>query len=545
MRKLWFVLAFISVLPSAIARQEESTARFSKAFEAIDRAAAASPSPGFVIAITGRNRTLKVVAHGYADLKTKTPLTPESLFEIGSISKSFTAIALMQLFDEGRFDPQAPISKYLPWFEIKSRYGPIKGHHLLTHTAGLQNYRADLASMPFAAYSLRDFESSYAPGEHFWYSNTGYQTLGDVLERIDGAAYDTIIQRRVLSRVGMSSTAAVIDDKLRAKLPVSYTLWPYTIEYLEQPWFEYRAADGSIASTAADMAAYARLILNRGATPQGRVLSERAFEKLTTPFLNNYAYGLTVRQQDGDTVIGHNGGIAGFASFLEVHMNDGYAVIVLSNGGNEGGLAPWISNTLRATIRNQPLPDLPQRQSADRVADAADYAGLYRASDVKTAEFVAIGGGLSLKLGDSMVSLRRVGRDSFRASTPELVFFPFAFVRDNGKVVEVSHGPEWYTNQAYTGPKRFDTPPDYLAYAGRYQNHNPEMQVIRIFMRKGRLMFATGMSDGQPLVSTGPGQFRPANPDYNPERYHFDSIVEGRALRVIASGMPMYRVDAP
>src|SRR6185295_2002313 len=217
----------------------------------------------------------------------------DSLFAIGSISKSFTAIALMQLSDEGRFDPQAPIATYLPWFAVKSSYAPITGHHLLTHTAGLPNYRADLASMPFATYALKDFEPSYPPGAHYWYSNLGFQTLGYALERIEGASYPAIIQRRLFDRAGMRSSAAAIDDRIRARLPVSYTRWPYTGEYVEEPWFEYTAADGSVVSTAADLAAYARVILNRGAAPQARVLSERAFDKLMTPALDNYAYGLT------------------------------------------------------------------------------------------------------------------------------------------------------------------------------------------------------------------------------------------------------------
>jgi hypothetical protein len=85
--------------------------------------------------------------------------------------------------------------------------------------------------------------------------------------------------------VGIRATHVAIDDALRAKLPVSYRRWIYSGDYVEEPWFEYLAADGSIASTAGDMAAYARLILNRGVAPGGRVLSENAFGMLTKPAL--------------------------------------------------------------------------------------------------------------------------------------------------------------------------------------------------------------------------------------------------------------------
>jgi D-alanyl-D-alanine carboxypeptidase len=542
------VVVFLAVCSPALAQQEAVSARLAKAFEAIDTAAAMSTLPGVVIAITDRDRTLKIVAHGYADLKTKVPLTPESRFEIGSVTKSFTAIALMQLSDEGRFDPQAPVTKYLPWFEAQSRFPPITGHHLLTHTAGLQNYRPDLASAEFATYSLRDFVPSYAPGEHFWYSNIGFQTLGYLLERIEGARYPAIIQRRILDKVGMPATVAVIDDALRAKLPASYSQWTYTGDYVEEPWFEYRAADGSIASTAADMAAYARLILNRGVAAGGRVLSEHAFAALTTPVLDNYAYGLVVRQSGGDTIIGHNGGIAGFGTFLEVHMNDGFGVVAFGTAGIDPALTQWAANAIEAAIRNKPLPSAPQRPPLGRVMNAAEYAGSYTSPDGKTVEFVASGDRLSLKRGDTLVALSRSGRDSFRATPEDLISFPFSFARDSlgrdkQKVVEVAHGPDWYASAAYNGPKQFDTPPEYRAYVGRYENHNPESGFVRVFIRKGKLMFGDGLGDGAALVPMGPGLFRPSAPDYNPERYSFDSIVEGRALRLISSGMPMYRVE--
>jgi hypothetical protein len=98
-------------------------------------------------------------------------------------------------------------------------------------------------------------------------------------------------------------------------------------------------------------------------------------------------------------------------------------------------------------------------------------------------------------------------------------------------------------NYAYTGPKQFDTPPEYAAYAGPYANHNPEEGAVHVLVRKGQLFLATGMGSGQRLLPTGPATFRPEAPDFNPERISFDSIVEGHALRLFRSGMPMYRMD--
>ena len=111
-----------------------------RAFEEIDRHVERYMSevnmPGMVLGVTDRERLLWVASFGYADLAAGKPIEPGLMFEIGSIGKSFTNVALMQLHDEGRLDLQAPVSHYLPWFEVQSDYGPITTHHLMTHTSG-------------------------------------------------------------------------------------------------------------------------------------------------------------------------------------------------------------------------------------------------------------------------------------------------------------------------------------------------------------------------------------------------------------------------
>jgi len=537
------VLALVLLAVAPTYAQTAADARLARAFEAIDRAAAASTTqPGMVIGITDRTHALKIGAYGFADLKSKTRVTPDTLFEIGSVTKSFTAIGLMQLHDEGRFDPQAPLTKYLPWFAVKSKYRAITVHDLLTHTSGLQNYRADLSSIPFAALSVRDFEPSYAPGEHYWYSNLGFQILGYVLEHIDHDRYPAISRRRILDPLGMRATHAAIDDALRASLPPSYSRWPYTGDFVEQPWFEYLAADGSNSSTAADMLAYARMILNRGAAPSGRILSEASFAQLTKPALNNYAYGLIVRQESGDTIIQHGGGIAGFATLLEMHMNDGFGIIAMGNGGLDRSVVQFAVNAVKAALRNQPLPDPPAAPPDPAiVSNAADYAGPFTTA-AKSLEFVATAQRLAVKHNGASTPLLRLQADTFRAASGDLAESVFVFSRSSGKVTELVHGPDWYTNSAYSGPKEFDTPADYATYAGRYVNHNPEEGATRIVLRKGQLFLATGPGAGQRLLPAGPATFRPSNPDFNPERITFDSIIEGHALRLFYSGMPMYRI---
>src|SRR5439155_3759046 len=161
------------------------------------------------------------------------------------------------------------------------------------------------------------------------------------------------------------------------------------------------------------------------------------------------------------------------------------------------GLNLWIANTIKAAIRNQTFPVLPAQLSPDQaVAAGGEWAGVYTDGGGKSLEFVATRDGLALKRPDSTLPLTRIGRDSFRSSTSELIAFPFTFERDNGKVVAVSHGPDWYAGKSYTGPKEFKSSPEYSPFVGRYENHNPEGQFIRVFIRKGQLILANGRSEG-------------------------------------------------
>lgn len=543
---------------SAAPTPTEVDARLSRVYAAIEAALATSSMPGLVVGVTDRQQLRKVLVHGYADLKAHTPLTSESRLAIGSISKAFTSIALMQLAEEGSFDPQAPITRYLPALKANPHLASITGHHLMTHTAGLPNYLEDAASSRYAMVALQSFEPSYAPGVHWWYSNTGYQLLGYVLENLEGIAYRAIIQKRVLDRLGMNSTSAVIDDAQRTHMVVSYTTWPSDGSYVEAPWFEYTAGDGSIVSNAADMCAYVRFILNRGSGPKGPVLSAKAFATLTKPVLEDYAYGLFVRQENGDTVISHSGGIAGFSSWIEAHMGDGFGLVFLSNGGIDTPLREWVEKSVAAAYRGQALPaPPPPTQHAKRVRPQG-YAGVYQLvgsdgapqSDAMI-EFVVNGDELALAQGHGSRPLQWMATDTFRTSSADSDGFAYYFGRSGGndsEVVAVSHGPRWYVRKDLPDKDRSAMPAEYAAYVGHYQNDGPEGPVARVFVRNGRLMMLRGLGDwaqAEPLEPLGAGVFRAGDPDYSPERARFDPIVDGRALRLVLTGVPLYRKDTP
>lgn len=490
---------------------------------------------GLVVAVTDRDRMRLVATHGYADIARKLPATADTRFAIGSISKSLTAITLMQMADEGRFDPDAPVSRYLPAFRPAPKFAPITGDSLLRHTSGLPNYLAHVASMRFLIKALDGFEPRYAPGAHFWYSNSGYQLLGYVAERIDGQPFPLILQRRVLDRLGMAATAPQIDDRLRGRIATSYARTPDGA-FAEAPWFDHLSADGAVVSDAADMGAYARMLLARGDTPGGRLISAAAFDRFATAGLDDYGYGIDVLE--GGRVLAHSGSIAGFQAYLSAHVADGFAVVFLGNGP----IDKVLRDRIIARLANG-APKTPQASPA--WLGASRFAGRFTGSGGRELAFRAdASGGLSLVEGGKAVPLARLGREVwglYLTATGPRAFF---FFRDaDGAVSDVSEGASSYAGQ---GTRSVETPAALLPLVGRYAAHGEEGPGVRVFVRAGRLTFSyADASLATELVEEAPARFRFAEPALGPEWLAFDSVIDGQAQRLIFSGIPLYRIDLP
>jgi CubicO group peptidase (beta-lactamase class C family) len=151
-------------------------------------------APAAALAVTDPERTLLARTYGAA--------SPEALWPVASIGKSFTAAVALQLVEEGLLDLHAPVSDYVPWLSVRTQGGPVTLHHLLTHTAGLVE-SSDLApASTYDVVALAGTETGYAPGEHRHNSNIGYRAVGVILERATGRLYPELLQRRVLDRLG-------------------------------------------------------------------------------------------------------------------------------------------------------------------------------------------------------------------------------------------------------------------------------------------------------------------------------------------------------
>jgi CubicO group peptidase (beta-lactamase class C family) len=504
--------------------------------------------PGLSLAITDRHGILASESFGYADLAARQPVAPTTLFEIGSIGKTFTSVALLQLREEGLIDLDAPVTRYLPWFEVRSEHDPITLHHLLTHTAGIVT-GPDLSSdSRFDVWALRESETGSPPGKRFHYSNVGYRVIGCVLEDVTGKPYAEIVGERILEPLGLDAAEAAITSETRKRLAVGYERWyddrpaRRRDPFVPAPWVETGTADGAQATTAEDLAAFLRVFLNEGEP----LLSAESFGLMGRPVTarNNdwsYGYGLMVGKQDGRSLVGHGGSMPGFSSTMLGDLTAGIGVAVLVNGPDEGDLTEEVARVALDLYRDSKRP--PELPDLLAVENAADFAGSY--SGARELTLVADGGRLALEHAGARVPLEPRGDDRFLVDHPDFALYLLVFERVNGAVVAAWHGEDVYRREDLVAPPSDEPPPEWRAYTGHYLAYNPWLSNFRILLRRDRLVLAWPWGPQDALAPLDGGSFRVGEEEWSPERLGFDAVVDGKALRANLSGCDYYRVTAP
>lgn len=547
------------VIAASINYQKESSPGFRAVYKRLDEFIARhmneTGAPGMTLALANRERLLRTSQYGFADVKAGIKVQPETLFEIGSISKSFVAIAVLQLADEGKLDLNKPVKDYLNWLKVDSSYAPFTTHHLLSHTSGLSGVPL---LMRVATTTLR---VGFEPGTKWLYSNIGYVLLGFLLESIEKRPFAEIMRRRVLDPLSMNTSVPVISAAIRDRTAVGYgplkidRPFPPHGNLAEAPWVDVAEAAGSIAATATDMSNYLRLLLNHGVGPKGRVLSEKAFDLLIKPVIKSpfrgedasYAYGLWVSEKDGHTLLRHTGGMVAFSSAMHADTTDGLAAFASVNASLGGGYRPvvvarYAVELLSAAAKNKELPAPPPPPPAtDKIANAADYAGTFNATNGDKLVLMNKGDKLILQHAGAAIILERAAPDIFFVKHPDWDLFLLGFGREQGKVAEAFHGGRWWTNERYSGPKTFQYPAEWDAYAGHYHSDSPWYESTRLVIRKGQLL-AEGL---QPLESIEPRVFRVPGQGVDVDRVVFDTIVDDRAMRVTYSGIEFFRAWTP
>ena len=553
-----------------------SNSGFAPLTDYLRRWVAAVPAAGLTIGITDREQTLYTSGFGYADLAARRPVLTDTTFQIGSIGKSMTALAALQLVESGRLDLDAPFSAHLPWFAMPSRFGPITLRHVLSHTAGLPSGSDFTPAARYEGFSLRETEAAWEPGTRYHYSNTGYKLLGWMLEDITGQDYGSVIGERVLAPLGMTATHGVITHPTRHNMATGYvplhddrphrrgeTLVPAT-------WMEYQVGDGSPVSTAGDMARYARLWLNGGRDGVRALLSPAMYREMTTPAISmsvgadfapefNYCLGIISHHVDGHHFIGHGGSTVGFRAILLTDQTDGLGVVMMCNGSdvNLYPVARYALQVAAAIAGGSPLPETPGMPDPTSVDNAGWYAGHYVDERTgRTLSVVADGDHLLIHRADAAdITLEHVAGNTFCAPHDDFDPFPLRFRRgdsagEDAPMVEVRHGSHVYVRENHGALDAENACPDvWHTFAGHYRSHAPYISNFRIILRRGRLYLSWPHGGEEPLTphpaDSGPSPRFLVGPPGEPtaEWLRFDPVVGNRALRIQwAGGGSFYRV---
>lgn len=286
---------------------------------------------GAVLVARG-DKVLFSKGYEFANLEWRIPNTTATKFRIGSVTKQFTAAAVLLLEERGRLKVDDLVKTYFP--EAPVTWGNITLAQLLSHTAGIPNYTDRPDMMQFSARhmtpteivnTVRDRPLDFVPGAQMRYSNTGYVLLGIVIEKASGMTYEKFLQENFWTPLGMKETGYDESAKVIPQRASGYAPGPagpvnsYYVD-MSTPF-----SAGALYSTVGDLLIWERALFGK------RVLSDASLQKMTTPNKNDYGFGLSISTQAGRKVITHSGGISGFNSNLTYYPDEQVVVVVLSN----------------------------------------------------------------------------------------------------------------------------------------------------------------------------------------------------------------------
>jgi len=349
----------------------------------VDAAMRARPSAGVTVAVLRGRDTLVLRGYGMADVENHVPAGAQTAYRIGSVTKQFTASAVLRLVEQGRIGLDDEVTRYLA-------DAPVQGHRvtirqLLNHTSGMPSYTdaaarwrprwgEDLSPAGVLAIAAAD-SFNFAPGTAFRYNNSGYVLLGMLLEKVTGQPYEATVRalaaERGLPSVQYCWTAPLIANRARGYEAAGAVLVNAPYLSMSQPY-----AAGGLCATAGDLARWA---VDLG---QGRVVQPRTFAQMTTPTqlaggqTEPYGFALVGEVVDGHRRAWHNGGIHGFSADLAYYPDDSVSVAVLANTGNTD-VTSLARNIARAAL-GVPLPGSTAVRDVPLTAeDRARFAGTY------------------------------------------------------------------------------------------------------------------------------------------------------------------------
>ena len=320
-------IAFLLLLPFFAAAQTGIPAKLQQYM----RAQAAVKGFSGSVLVMQHNKALLSAGFGYANYEWKIPNTAETKFRIGSVTKQFTAACILQLEEEGKLSTSDLLSKYIPDYP---KGDSVTIHMLLNHTSGIANYTdlpgfINVARLSWSKDSIIHFFKNkpynFSPGTKWSYTNSGFFLLGYIVEKLSGQTYSSYVRQHILDKLLMANTGTDQLDSLLPQRASGYNLSKNKTTNADFISMEWPFSAGVLYATTGDLYKWDRALYGIS------VLSAASKQKMFTPGLSNYGYGIIIDSFEQHPRIWHNGGIPGFAANISRYIKDDLCIIVLSN----------------------------------------------------------------------------------------------------------------------------------------------------------------------------------------------------------------------
>ncbi len=542
---------------AAVSVEGDAAGRYAIAIEDIRAYAAqhmaAYGLPGLTVSLVAPDGTAAFMRFGYAEVESRTPLRADHLFQVGSISKSFTALCIFRLMEAGKLSLDTDVRDLLPGVPLPA--GKTSVQNLLNHGSGLPD-DAPLFPRGGDERLWRGFE----PGTRWSYSNLGFLMLGVIAERLEGRPLPQVIRSRVLEPLGMMASKPAILTEDRALYAHGYAAfygdrgYPRAGPLGPAHWTDMTAGSGCVASTAGDMARYARYLIAAGQGKGAPLLSDAGAARFARATIDapgwavpgsKYANGLAVVDVGGRMLLHHTGGMLGFNSAIHIDPAAGVAAFASTNVGavpyRPRDITAYACARLRAAVEGAPPPR--PAPAPPKPPEIADYLGRYEASNGGRLAVSDVQGRLSAQVGDEAYAMEASEPDVFISIAPRATGYPLVFRRTGKSVTRAWYaGVEFVRVEAGVRVAPFSPPtPDPLKkLTGDYKSDDPWAGSFRV-TAQGEALF---LDDTNPLVPLADGGFRVGDKDWSPERLRFDAFVDGRPQRAILSGVDHARRPA-
>lgn len=314
-------------------------------------------------------------SYGMANYELKVPNTPKTVFETGSVSKQFTAMAIMQLQERGKLNVNDSICKHLE--DCPPAWQPVTIRHLLTHTSGIPNFSSlpdwddQISVLPYTRTGFvkvfRDFPLQFVPGEKFTYSNSGYYLLGLIIERASGKSYREFLSQNIFEPLGMKSSVYNEHPTLVPNRATGY-YWKLG-SFISAPNVNSVSGFGSsgIYTTIEDLLLWDQALYTE------KLVSRKSLDEIFTPFLEDYGYGWLINKKFDRQTISHAGRHNGYKAFIARFPSE--RVTILVQGNCDRANATKTGTNLAAIVFGAPYT-LPLQQGSDMLLAAITEKGI-------------------------------------------------------------------------------------------------------------------------------------------------------------------------